>query len=74
MLLPHQITGRLLDKGIRVSDVADVLDLDPSTISTIITKKGTSARVQEYIAAKLGESFESVWGPRRKTRRRSKRV
>ena len=73
MLLPHQITGRLLDKGFRVNDVANTLDLDPSTVSTIITKKGTSERIQKYIAKLLGESYEFVWGPCPKRTRRSNR-
>lgn len=70
MLLPHQITGRLLEKGIRVGKIAKDLKVDPSTVSTVITQKGTSERIQEYIANLLGEPYEFVWGPRPKRRRR----
>jgi len=73
MLLPHQITGRLLEKGIRIKDIASDLHLLPSTVSSVIHKHRISKKVQEYIVEKLGENYEFVWGPRPNRTRNSKR-
>ncbi len=74
MLQPHQITGRLIEKGFSVTGVAEDLGVTQSTVSSVITKAGTSERIKKYIAELLGESYEFVWGPRqKKRRRRSKR-
>lgn len=62
MLKPHQIRARLLEQGILVNDIARDMKVQPVTVSSVITKKGKSKRIQEYIAQKIGEPFESVWG------------
>jgi lambda repressor-like predicted transcriptional regulator len=62
MLEPHQIRARLLEQGILVNDVAREMRVKPVTVSSVITKKGKSKRIQRYIAGKIGESFEYVWG------------
>ncbi len=62
VLKPHQIRARLLEKGILVNDIARDLHVKPVTVSTVITKKGKSKRIQKYIAELIDEPYEIVWG------------
>ena len=63
MLTPKQIRGRLLDQaGLTVKDVAEQVGVNPTTVSVVIHRHGTSKPIERYIAKALGLPFKEVWG------------
>lgn len=50
-LKPYQIRARLLEKNIRIKDIAELFNVDPSYISHIISRRKRSPRIEEYISS-----------------------
>ena len=61
MLSPNQIRARLLEQDITLTDIARKLHVSRITVSVVITRRGNSRRIQQYIADLLGKSFKEVW-------------
>ena len=59
---PREIYGRLLMKGLNGEALGRELGVSGRLVRLVITRKGTSRRVQEAIAKALGLSFARVWG------------
>lgn len=66
MLSANQIRARLLEKDISLVEIARKLHVSPITISIVITRRGCSRRIQEYIAELLGMKFKQVWNNHKK--------
>ena len=58
---PNEIRAALLMKGIRLVDIANKLKVSRSAVSSIISGKYKSARIQEEIAGAIGKSVEEIW-------------
>jgi lambda repressor-like predicted transcriptional regulator len=68
-LRPHEIYGRLLIRGVNSDALGRELGVTGRMVRLVITRKGTSRRVQEAIAQVLGLSYQRVWGNGRPARR-----
>jgi lambda repressor-like predicted transcriptional regulator len=64
-----EIYGRLLMRGMNAEALGRELGVTGRLVRLVITRKGTSRRVQEAIAGALGLSFDRVWGNVRPARR-----
>lgn len=61
MLSGNQIRAKLLERDISLVDIASKLHVSPITVSVVITRRGSSRRIQTYIADILGLDFKDVW-------------
>ena len=59
-LNPQKVKIRLIEKGLRVSDLANKLELKQPLISRYVNGKGRNPKIQEAIAAILGLSLERI--------------
>lgn len=62
MLSPNQIKARLIERGISQTAIARRLGVSNITVAVVIGGYGRSRRIMEYIASKIGLSFNEVWG------------
>lgn len=49
-------------KGIKVIDIAKMANVSPTTVSVVLTGKGTSRNIKQTIANALGRPYEKLWG------------
>ena len=66
---PEEIKAALLIKRITMKSIADDLGVTPPCVYLVVGGRGTSHRVQQAVADKLGLPFEQVWGHPTRTRR-----
>lgn len=57
----QKIKAMLVERGIRQVDIARELGLKKETVNTVLNNHGTSRRVKEHIAKRLGRPVEYLW-------------
>ncbi|MAD44031.1 MAG: transcriptional regulator [Oceanospirillaceae bacterium] len=67
----EQIKAELRMKGVTSAQIADDLGVKPQTVSSVIHGRGTSARIQNLIAKKIGKQVSEIWTPPAKINRTS---
>jgi lambda repressor-like predicted transcriptional regulator len=58
---PEQIKAAIRMKGTTPAAIADALQLSRSTVSHVISGRGTSARVKDHIAKVTGLAVATLW-------------
>lgn len=58
---PNEIRAELLLKGIRPTMIADKLKVSRAAVSSVISGKLKSMRIQEEIAQQIDRKVEEVW-------------
>lgn len=58
----RKVKALLIEKGIKQLDIAAELDVSPGVVSGVISGKWESRRIKEFIAIKVGKSYEKLWG------------
>ena len=66
---PEQIKAAIRMTGITPAVLADQLGVSRSTVSHVITGRGTSARVKAKIASVTGLPISTLWPTQAKLRR-----
>ncbi|SEO97602.1 hypothetical protein [Propionispora vibrioides] len=58
---PNEIRAELLLKGIRPTMIADKLKVSRAAVSSVISGKLKSMRIQEEIAQQIDRKVEEIW-------------
>lgn len=58
----RKIRALMVLKGIKVIDIAKMANVSPTTVSVVLTGKGTSRNIKQTIANALGRPYEKLWG------------
>lgn len=62
---PELIKAAIRMKGTTPSAIADELGVSRSTVSLVISGRGVSARVSEYISQVTGLPVATLWPPKK---------
>lgn len=63
------IKARLIERGIKLVDIARELGIAPPTVTQVISGIKTSRRIQKTIAQKIGMNVDELW-PKNNHRRK----
>jgi lambda repressor-like predicted transcriptional regulator len=58
---PEEIKAALRIQGWTLSKVADIEGVAKSTVSQVVSGSHKSARIQAFIAKKLGKTVKEIW-------------
>jgi lambda repressor-like predicted transcriptional regulator len=58
----NQIKARLIERGIKIKDIACKAKVSPTTVSIVLTGKGKSRHIQTVIAKAIKRPYGQVWG------------
>lgn len=57
-----KIKAMLVERGIKITDIAKKAGVSRITVSVVITGKGKSRHIQQTIADVLGKPYKKLWG------------
>ena len=57
----NQIKARLIERGIKILDIANRARVSPTTVSVVLTGKGKSRHIQMVIARAIDMKYSDVW-------------
>ncbi len=56
-----KIKAMLIERDIKINDIANLAGVSPTTVSVVITGKGKSIPIQKTIAEVLNVPYETLW-------------
>ena len=57
----NQIKAALIERGIKILDIANRARVSPTTVSVVLTGKGKSRHIQMVIATAIDMKYSDVW-------------
>lgn len=57
----RKVKGLMAFKGLKGVDIAKRLHVSPTTVYIVISGRGKSRRIQQYLASQLGMSVAELW-------------
>lgn len=58
----RKIKALLIERDIKIKDIAALAGKSPTTVSIVLTGKGKSKLIQETISCALNLPYEQLWG------------